>query len=228
MPALRYVILGAGGGGRTAAGIVERMLAVDGQDAVKARCIGFLDDRLVGQEVNGYPVVGKVADAIRWLQPAEGPKPVCVVAFGTMFMEARRRMFEELRLAGVKFFNAVHPSVETDRTARMGIGNIIAARCVVNPNAALGDNCFLCAATTVDHDTVLGNNVYCSPGVNLAGAVFVENDVFIGTNATLFPNIRIGQGATIGAGAVVRSDIPAGATVVGNPARILRTSGGKL
>ena len=42
----------------------------------------------------------------------------------------------------------------------------------------------------------------------------------IGANATLLPGIEIGQGAMVGAGAVVTHDVPPGVIVTGNPARI--------
>ena len=45
----------------------------------------------------------------------------------------------------------------------------------------------------------------------------------IGTNATLIPNVTIGRWATIGAGAVVTKE-PDYATVIGNPARVIRVS----
>jgi serine O-acetyltransferase len=53
---------------------------------------------------------------------------------------------------------------------------------------------------------------------NPQGAV-VERDVGIGTGAKVIGPVRIGAGATIGANAVVVDDVPAGATVVGMPAR---------
>jgi acetyltransferase-like isoleucine patch superfamily enzyme len=49
----------------------------------------------------------------------------------------------------------------------------------------------------------------------------VERRASIGSGATILGGVRIGAEATVGAGAVVTADVPAGATVVGNPARVL-------
>jgi serine O-acetyltransferase len=48
----------------------------------------------------------------------------------------------------------------------------------------------------------------------------IERNVSIGTGAKVIGPVRIGEGATIGANAVVVEDVPAGATVVGVPARV--------
>lgn len=53
-------------------------------------------------------------------------------------------------------------------------------------------------------------------------AIVIENDVWIGANVTLLEGIRIGNGAIVGAGAVVSKDVPEYSIVVGNPARIIR------
>jgi acetyltransferase-like isoleucine patch superfamily enzyme len=50
---------------------------------------------------------------------------------------------------------------------------------------------------------------------------WIEDDASIGTGATILCGIRVGKGAMIGAGAVVTHDVPPGATVVGNPARVV-------
>lgn len=53
--------------------------------------------------------------------------------------------------------------------------------------------------------------------------VFIGNDVWIGRNAIILPSVRkIGDGAVVGAGAVVTRDIPDFAIVAGNPAEIIR------
>jgi acetyltransferase-like isoleucine patch superfamily enzyme len=52
----------------------------------------------------------------------------------------------------------------------------------------------------------------------LCGCVIIGDNVFVGAGATVLPRLQIGKDSTIGAGAVVTKNVPAGATVVGNPA----------
>ena len=59
-------------------------------------------------------------------------------------------------------------------------------------------------------------------GVECGRPVHVGADVWIGGGAILLPGVRVGDGAIVGAGSVVSRDVPAGATVAGNPARRLR------
>ena len=58
------------------------------------------------------------------------------------------------------------------------------------------------------------------PGATLAGEVRIEDFATVGSGAIVLPRVRIGTGAMVGAGAVVTKDVPAGATVVGVPARV--------
>jgi acetyltransferase-like isoleucine patch superfamily enzyme len=54
------------------------------------------------------------------------------------------------------------------------------------------------------------------------GATVVGNDVWIGMRAIVLSGVTIGDGAVVGAGAVVDSTVPAYAVVAGNPARVVR------
>ena len=56
----------------------------------------------------------------------------------------------------------------------------------------------------------------------MAGHCRVESRAFLGIGSTLAPCVTIGEDAVIGAGAVVITDIPAHATAVGVPARIIK------
>lgn len=54
-----------------------------------------------------------------------------------------------------------------------------------------------------------------------AGSIIIEDDVWIAANCTITPNVRIGQGAIVGAGAVVTKDVPAYSIVAGVPAVVI-------
>lgn len=84
---------------------------------------------------------------------------------------------------------------------------------VISEHAVLGDRCMVYQHVTVG---ALEDGSEKVPTIG--------NDVIIGAGATLLGPIRIGDGAKIGAGAVVLRDVPSGATAVGVPAKILGVS----
>ena len=192
---LRYLVLGAGGGGRTVAGILERALATEGIDAVAAGAIAFVDDRHPGSVVNGHRVIGTMADARQRLRSGSAPQHAAwIVAFGTTFMAERRRVFEEWRQAGARLFNAVDPSAAVDRTARIGVGNVVAAQSVIHPNAVVGDNCgIISSRAVVAQDTYamwMGpNGFFVYDGFVKPIPCDLQDYVFKDLNRSLYRNI---------------------------------------
>ncbi|MCL6612493.1 MAG: acyltransferase [Peptococcaceae bacterium] len=53
------------------------------------------------------------------------------------------------------------------------------------------------------------------------GEVVIGRDVMIGANSTILPGVSIGDGAVVGAGALVNRDVPPGVMVAGVPARVV-------
>ena len=88
---------------------------------------------------------------------------------------------------------------------------------VVSPGACIGANC------TLFHGATLGRKDDIDPsGRRSSGYPVIEDEVWIGAHAVVIGAITIGRGARVAAGAVVTRDVPGGAIVGGNPARILR------
>jgi serine O-acetyltransferase len=81
---------------------------------------------------------------------------------------------------------------------------------------SIGKNCWINQQVTVGHTDATG----------LSHPTIGDN-VFIFAGAKTLGGITIGDGAVIGAGAVVTKSVPAGCTVVGNPAYIVRRNGVK-
>nr|WIE93730.1 sugar O-acetyltransferase [Mesorhizobium sp. WSM4875] len=113
--------------------------------------------------------------------------------------------------------------------------------CAYGFNLFLGEGAFLNAGCTIldtapvkiGRRTLLGPNVqiYCAEhhreaagrlaGLEIAKSVTIGDNAWIGGSAVILAGVSIGEGAIVGAGAVVTRDVPANATVVGNPARMV-------
>jgi len=103
----------------------------------------------------------------------------------------------------------------------------------IHPAAEVGSRLFIDhgMGVVVGETAEVGDDVVLYHGVTLGGTSMerrkrhptLGDDVVVGANATLLGPITVGDGARVGAGAVVTKDVPAGATVAGNPAKRVDT-----
>ena len=88
---------------------------------------------------------------------------------------------------------------------------------VIHPKTVIGFNCSL------RHCTTLGSREMNSK--DFSGSPVIGNNVHIGSNVCILGPVQIGNNVIIGSGAVIVKDVPSNCTVVGNPARILGSTG---
>jgi UDP-perosamine 4-acetyltransferase len=206
------LIIGAGGHGKVVLDIL-RASAVH-------RPIGFLDadPALTGSTLSGLPVLGQINQLPKLKLKAQG----AVVAIGDN--RARARYGELLRQQGWDLINAIHPRATVSPTATLGANIVIAAGAVVAADAQVADHVIVNTSAVVDHECRIGRAVHICPAAALAGRVTVGEMAFIGLGSRIIQCLTVGSHAVVGAGAVVIADIPDLATVVGIPARVIKTT----
>lgn len=106
----------------------------------------------------------------------------------------------------------------------IGCGSMIAGELLGSGGISVGDGVLMAKGARV----VSGNHVFDDPDAPIhaqgidASPVTVGDDVWLAAGSLVLPGITIGDGAVVGGNAVVTKDVPAGAVVVGVPARIVR------
>ena len=130
---------------------------------------------------------------------------------------SRKQIAEKLQCS---FGTAVHPSAVVSPSAIIGEGSVLMQSAIVQSCARIGRHCILNTGASIDHECVIEDYVHVSPQATLCGNVHVGEGAWIGAAAVVIPGVRIGKWSTIGAGSVVVSDIPDGAVAYGNPCRV--------
>jgi len=116
----------------------------------------------------------------------------------------------------------------------------IQKRAKIGKRCKVSSHTFICEGVSLEDEVFIGHGVTFindryPRATNADGSVQTDADwscletvvkrgASIGSGATVLCGLTIGEGATVGAGSVVTKDVPPGAVVAGNPARVLRTT----
>jgi acetyltransferase-like isoleucine patch superfamily enzyme len=147
------------------------------------------------------------------------------------------------RFPGVRFYNPALVEVQEDVT--IGAGTRVGTFTLIHAGARIGGDCTIGSHCNI-HRAVLGERVVIQTGCHVTRGVVLEDDVFVGPGvitlndklrggplsfprvrrgarigggSVILPGVVVGEEAVVGAGSVVTRDVPAGAVVVGSPAR---------
>ncbi len=110
---------------------------------------------------------------------------------------------------------------------------LIGTNTVIDNDCTIGSHVSLQSCVYIPTGTVLGDHVFLGPSATITNDRYpirvenapleparLEDGVSVGANAVIMPGVTVGEGAMVGAGAVVTRDVPAWHLAVGVPARV--------
>lgn len=206
----KCIIVGAGTYGQVYAEYLKK----------KYEIIGFIDDdqSLINKRVAGIPVIGNLEYLLRTISRGLS----VFVPIGNT--QVKRHILDQLRREGFKTPNYIDPSANIHSSVKIGKNAVyILQGTILMPLSVIEDDVMISSGCIISHHTSIKCGSFVSFGVNIGASIVVEEDAYIGIGCTIMTGVkRVGEGSLVGAGTVVIKDVPDGATVVGNPGRIIK------
>ncbi|WP_315107603.1 NeuD/PglB/VioB family sugar acetyltransferase [uncultured Microbacterium sp.] len=207
------VVIGAGGFGRETLDVIEAINAADHQS--RWNVLGVIDDATGGKhlerlDARGYRYLGSIADNSTLLATTRH-----VTAIGDPTVRAA----VDSAITGPLASALIHPTAVVGSRTTLGDGVVVCAGAQLSTNLVVGSNVHINPGAIVGHDAVIDELVSINPGAVVSGEVHIERAALVGAGAVILQGLSVGAGSRVGASACVTKNVPAGATVVGVPAR---------
>lgn len=216
MSRLVYAIYGASGCGRSLMPVARQQIQRLGVSAE----IYFIDDSLQEQQI----VNGHTALNYQSFKNLNAAQKFVLIAIANS--QIREKLANQLFIDGIQLWTVQADNVVMMDNIEIDEGAALSPFVSITSNIKIGKCFHANLYSYVEHDCVIGDYVTFAPGVKCNGNIHIEDHAYIGTGAVIKQGtpdrpLVIGKGAIVGMGAVVTKSVPAGVTVVGNPARIL-------
>ncbi len=211
----KLVLFGAGGFGREVAGILIRNINLKNPTY---ELLGFIDDGEQYHEgvmIDGYPWLGRRD----WII-AHKEDVFCTCTVGDA--KAKAVIQRELTDQGVRFETIIAKTAYIASSAEIGPGCVLYGSATVSVNCRIGAGVLLNDSVCLGHDVVIGDYTSIMSGTGISGCCTIGSEVEIGGHAFIIPGKKVGDRAHIAAGSIVFSNVKAGTTVLGNPAKRFR------
>ena len=192
------------GGGRGTMQVLDLIFHLDNYRAVR---IYEKDKTKDGSTIYGVPVVYEESMDDLISDYKKGLFDYVVNGIGGS-TELRKKYFDKLTGAGLRYCNLIHPSVIIGQGVKIGAGNIILPMCHIGPEAQIGNDCFLTAKTSIEHHNIIGSHCTFGPGVMFSGSVEVGDCVKFAAGIYAEPLVKIGHNCLIASGVIINKNIP--------------------
>jgi sugar O-acyltransferase (sialic acid O-acetyltransferase NeuD family) len=208
----QLIIIGAGGAGQEVAWAATSL-----NSKLKFSSIAYADDNpeKKGTVLYGYPTLGSIEEINQGLVT----KPHFICGVGNNL--ARIKLVNQALLLGWTPVSIIDPTVMMANDVTIGEGTYIAAGVILSPNSKIGDHVIINHHCSIGHDSQLSDFCQASPGSRISGFAKIGYAATIGSNAIVAPGKSVGDYATLGAASFGVINVPAKATAIGVPAKVI-------
>jgi len=212
-----YAIYGASGCGRSLMPVARAQLKRVGNPAE----IVFIDDSLVAETIiNSHRAMNYAA-----FKAHSATQKKVLIAIANS--QVREKISIQLEQDAIQLWSVQADNIVLMDEVEIAEGAALSPFVSITSNIKIGKCFHANLYSYVEHDCVIGDFVTFAPGVQCNGNIHIHDHVYIGAGAVIKQGtpdqpLIIGRGAVVGMGAVVTKSVPAGVTVVGNPARLLK------
>ena len=131
---------------------------------------------------------------------------------------ARKIMVKCDRTANIERRASFNDKVSVGAYSGVGVNSELYGPVIIGDHVMMGPEVVM---YTQNHEFMDSETIIRNQGYREYDPIIIGNDVWIGRRVIILPGVHIGDGAVIGAGAVVAKDIPSYSIAVGNPVRII-------
>ena len=163
------------------------------------------DDKLTGKKLFGIEIfkfnTKQILDDFN-----KGLFDEIIVSFSSD-LNNRKLTFQSLKKLSIPIPNLIHPHAYISPTVKIGEGNIIFAKTIVNAFSEIGSNNFISSFCNIEHHNYLGSHNTFGPGVMFSGSCKIHDSCKFGTGIFIEPRVVISSDCIISSGSIIQKNL---------------------